>query len=250
MLQLLVGMVGSLVVLFAGTEIQPPVDQPPDQFHVPLSVVGAGPVAEAVKIVPQSELKFANIVRQAYDYSCGSAALTTILQSHLGMKVSEQQAMEGMLEKGEKDKIIARRGFSLLDMKRYLASLGLESQGFRAEVADLRKLEHPAIVPIDYGGFKHFVVLRGVRGGKAYIADPSAGHFVLSEEDFARWWDRSTVFVIYPARDAKPPALLALTDREMGVIDPDRWRDSVAVDNTAALRRAVDTSLGGVFYRR
>jgi len=250
MLQLLIGVVGSFVVLLAGTEHHPPVDQPSDQFPLPLSVVGGGPITETVKIVPQSEFKYANIVRQAYDYSCGSAALTTILQSHLGLKVSEQQAMEGMLEKGEKDKIIARRGFSLLDMKRYVASLGLDSQGFRAKVEDLRKLEHPAIVPIDYGGFKHFVVLRGVRDGKVYIADPSAGHFVLSVDEFAQWWDRNTLFVVYPAADQKPAGLLALSEREMGVIDPDRWRDGVSIDNTAALRRAVDTSLGGVYYRR
>lgn len=250
MLQLLIGVVGSLVVLLGVTETTPPQVQPRDQFQLPLSVVGGGPISEPVTLTPQSEFKYANIVRQAYDYSCGSAALTTILQSHLGLDVSEQQAMEGMLEKGEKDKIVARRGFSLLDMKRYVASLGLDSQGFRGSVADLARLKEPSIVPIDYGGFKHFVVVRGVREGRVYIADPSAGHFVLSVADFEHWWDRNTLFVIYPRSDKPPVARLALTDRELGVIDSDRVRDGIAIDNTDALRRAVDTGLGGVYYRR
>lgn len=32
--------------------------------------------------------------------------------------------MEGLLRYGEADKIVQRRGFSLLDMKRYAAALG------------------------------------------------------------------------------------------------------------------------------
>jgi predicted double-glycine peptidase len=42
--------------------------------------------------------------------------------------------MEGMMAHGEREKIVARRGFSLLDMKRYLATLGAEGNGFRADM--------------------------------------------------------------------------------------------------------------------
>jgi predicted double-glycine peptidase len=51
-------------------------------------------------------------------------------------------------------------------------------------------------VPIDYAGSKHFVVLRGIRDGVVYIADPSAGNIVFSVEEFARWWDKNTLFII------------------------------------------------------
>ena len=40
-----------------------------------------------------------------------------------------KQAMEGMLAHGEREKIIERRGFSLLDIKRYVESLGMRGRG-------------------------------------------------------------------------------------------------------------------------
>ncbi|MBV1774799.1 C39 family peptidase [Burkholderiaceae bacterium DAT-1] len=184
-------------------------------------MVGAGPVVDTVSIKPASELKFKNIVHQAFDYSCGSAALTTILKFHLGVEVSEQGAMEGMMDKGEKEKIIARRGFSLLDMKRYVASLGFDSAGFRATIDDLRKLDQPAVIPIDFGGSKHFVVYRGIREGLVYIADPSAGNIVFTEKQFAGLWDKNTLFIVYPAKDRPAIKQLALNEYELGVIDMD-----------------------------
>ena len=92
-----------------------PRDQPKEQVTLPMSAVGGGVAPEQVALRPQSEFKFDNIVHQAYDYSCGSAALTTVLRYHLGYEVTEQQAMEGMLTYGESDKIVARRGFSLVE---------------------------------------------------------------------------------------------------------------------------------------
>jgi len=145
---------------------------------------------------PFSELKYKNIVHQAYDYSCGSAALVTILKYHLGIDVTEQQSMEGMMAFGEKEKIIERRGFSLLDMKRYLASIQVDSAGFRAEMSDLLTLDAPGIVPIDYAGFKHFVVVKGIRDDRVFIADPSAGN--------THW--KSKLNIQVPPDQGPPPA--------------------------------------------
>jgi len=230
-----------------------PADRPQGQYELPQSMVGGAPVTEPVQIEPHSQLKFRNIVRQAYDYSCGSAALVTLLNNYLGLEVNEQQAMEGMLERGEKEKIIERRGFSLLDMKRYVASLGVESAGFRAEVKDLMTLEHPAIVPIDYAGFKHFVVLRGIRDDLVYLADPSAGNIVLSVHEFATLWDRNTLFILYPPKNRPALQKLALTDQELGVFDMDRVRDQANLQplgNAYLMERALNSGFGGVYLRR
>ncbi|OWW21036.1 C39 family peptidase [Noviherbaspirillum denitrificans] len=228
-------------------------DRPEGQYELPQSMVGGARITEPVRIEPYSQLKFQNIVRQAYDYSCGSAALVTLLVNYLGLDVNEQQAMEGMLERGEKEKIIERRGFSLLDMKRYVASLGIESGGFRAEVKDLLALDHPAIVPIDYAGFKHFVVFRGIRDELVYLADPSAGNIVLSVDEFASLWDRNTLFVLYPQKNRPALGKLALTDRELGVFDMDRVRDQANLQplgNAYLMERAVNSGFGGVYLRR
>ncbi len=248
MLLLFLGVVAAAIIGFGVETNHPPVDRPQTEFQLPMEKVGGGVTPAAVAIKPNSEFKFEHIVRQAYDYSCGSAALTTLLRYHLGLDVTEQQAMEGMLANGERDKIIARRGFSLLDMKRYVATLGSVGAGFRAEMSDLEKLEEPAIVPIDYAGFKHFVVFRGIRNGRVLLADPSAGHIAFSTADFAKLWDRNTLFVIYPST-TKPlvTSSLKLTDHEMGMIDPDQVRDDTALahaDNHPGLDQAVDRGIG------
>lgn len=83
-----------------------------------------GPAREHIGVTSWSALKDEGVVRQQYDFSCGSASLTTVLQEYIGLKVSEPDAMNGMLRYGETEKIVERRGFSLLDMKRYTAQIG------------------------------------------------------------------------------------------------------------------------------
>jgi predicted double-glycine peptidase len=227
-------------------------DRPLDRFDIPTTMSVAATGVQNVSMEPLSELKFKNIVHQAYDYSCGSAALVTILKYHLGIDVSEQQSMEGMMAFGEKDKIIERRGFSLLDMKRYLASIDVQGAGFRAEIADLLALDQPGIVPIDYAGFKHFVVLRGVRGGLVFLADPAMGNITFPIDEFATLWDRNTLFLAYPPKDRPPVARLALSDDELGVADMDRVRDRGLlrpIDNQLQMERLLN-GFGGVSIRK
>ena len=245
---ILLGVVAAMIGGAGANEFHPAQPQPADQFPLPMAQVGGGVSPQEARIEPYSEFKYRNIVRQAYDYSCGSAALVTVINNYLGIEVTEKDAMEGMLEHGEREKIIARRGFSLLDMKRYVATLGGDAAGFRADMKDLAELKQPAIVPIHYAGFKHFVVFRGMREGKVFIADPSAGHIVFSSDEFAQLWDRNTLFVLYPPKD-KPATLarLSLTDRELGVVDGDLVRPEAVLpqlDRTEALQRAVQSGLG------
>ncbi|MFL6675115.1 MAG: C39 family peptidase [Massilia sp.] len=229
-----------------------PVDRPLAQFDLPATLSVASSAPQSVRIEPFYELKYRNIVRQAYDYSCGSAALVTVLNYHIGIKVSEQESMEGMMAFGEKDKIIERRGFSLLDMKRYLASIGVDSAGFKAEMADLEKLDSPAIVPIEWAGIKHFVVLRGVRDATVFVADPANGNVTFSVAEFARLWEKNTLFVVYPPKDKPPVAGLALTDNELGVMDMDRVRDHAMLrplDTQPQVERLLN-GFGGVSIRK
>jgi len=242
---------GLVAIVISGSAVwsqHPPQDRPKDQFELQEATVGGGPITESVVIEPYEVMKYRHIVRQAYDYSCGSAALVTIMNFDLGVKVTEQQAMEGMMQHGEKEKIIARRGFSLLDMKRYLGSVGIDSAGFRGELTDLVGLDHPALVPIDFGGSKHFVVLRGIKNGVAYIADPSAGNIVFSQSKFASLWDRNTFFIVYPPKDKPALHQLALSDQELGVTDMDRIKDQAIMpplNNSLELERLVN-GYGGV----
>ena len=167
---------------------------------------------------PVSDFRFSNVVRQQYDYSCGSAAMTTLLNHYLGRNYTERQVMEGLLQFGETEKIVQRRGFSLLDMRRLATALGHPSGGFRAKLEDLKTLEHPAIVPIDYAGFKHFVVLRDYQNGHFYVADPAMGNLSFTETLFEKIWDQNVVYIIFPD-GYEPQEDLALTDYDLRQVD-------------------------------
>jgi predicted double-glycine peptidase len=108
-------------------------------------------------------------------------------------------------------------------------------------------------VPIDYAGSKHFVVLRGIRDGVVYIADPSAGNIVFSVEEFARWWDKNTLFIISPAKGQAPVRQLALNDLELGVVDMDRvtgkGRQDPLSNAAQLLMRAVNSGAAGTWMR-
>ena len=167
-----------------------------------------------VNVEPLDVQKFRNVVRQQYDYSCGSAALTTLLDYYLGRNFQERQVMEGLLRFGETERIVQRRGFSLLDMKRLVTALGHPSGGFKAEAKDLIALDHPAIAPIEYAGFKHFVVVRAVHEGRVYVADPALGNLSFTLDRFLEIWDNNVLFIVFP-NGHKPANGLELREEDM-----------------------------------
>lgn len=179
-----------------------------------------------VNVEPLSVKKFKNVVRQAYDYSCGSAALTTLLDFYLGRNFQERQVMEGLLRFGETERIVERRGFSMLDMKRLVTALGHPSGGFKAEASDLETLDHPAIAPIEYAGFKHFVVIRTVYDGRVYVADPALGNISFTLARFLEVWDNNVLFIVFP-NGHKPASGLELHEEDMRFVS-----DYIIAENT------------------
>ncbi|WP_374440422.1 C39 family peptidase [Pseudomonas panipatensis] len=211
-------LLGSLLGLFGFTQTVDTKPQPQGTVNLTQQLTPNGPLRESVQLEPMSQVQFRNVIRQAYDYSCGSAALTTLLDYYLGRNLEERQVMEGLLKYGEADKIVQRRGFSLLDMKRYASALGYKSGGFRAEFADLDALQNPALVPIHYAGFKHFVVVRDVYNEHVFVADPALGNISFTRARFEEIWDQNVLFVIYPSGQ-EPKNALALRDQDMRLVD-------------------------------
>lgn len=122
--------------------------------------------------------------------------------------------MEGLLRFGEYERIVERRSFSLLDMKRFVTAIGFESGGYRGEFSDLIKQDQPAIVPITYAGFKHFVVYKAYKDGRVYVADPALGNISFDEERFKQIWDNNTLFLIQVPKEQQKD-LLALQDSDL-----------------------------------
>lgn len=143
--------------------------------------------------------RFYTVVRQRYDFSCGSAALATLLHYHYGIPTDEDKTFQGMWDKGDQD-AIRKSGFSLLDMKRYLGSQGLETQGFRVTLAQIEQTNIPGIALIVTQGYRHFVVIKGVGPNSVLVGDPSRGLMRIPRAEFEKLWD-GLYFVITDARD-------------------------------------------------
>lgn len=147
-----------------------------------------------------AELRFRDVVRQKYDFSCGSAAVATLLTYEYLRPTTESEAFRFMYKTGDKKKI-RKHGFSLLDIKRYLGSLGYKSDGYSLSLDKLMELSLPAIVLIEINGYKHFVVVKGVSGQNVLIGDPAMGLRMESRTHFRKLWKNRIVFVIHEGPD-------------------------------------------------
>jgi uncharacterized protein len=152
------------------------------------------------------ERRFSDLVEQKTDFSCGAAALATVLRQAYWLDVTENQLIEGMLLTADQD-LVRTQGFSMLDMKRYVESIGMRARGYRIPSESLDRLTIPVVVLMDIRGYKHFVVLQKTEKNWVYIGDPVLGHKRYSREDFTKGWNGIIFAVIGPGYD-KHNALL------------------------------------------
>ena len=157
-----------------------------------------GPAPARISVVSYRDIPFRTVVRQRYDFSCGSAALATLLRYHYDRDVGEEQVFRAMYAAGDQD-AIRRVGFSLLDMKQFLEANGYQADGFRLGLADLAEMNKPAIVMINTAGYKHFVVFKGTNDGRVLIGDPALGLKIYTRDEFTAMWNGVAFVVREPA---------------------------------------------------
>lgn len=141
------------------------------------------------------ERGFSRTVHQQYDFSCGSAAVATLLTYQYHDPVSEQAVFRTMWENGNQAKI-RREGFSLLDIKHYLDARGYVSNGYVVPLDKLVQVGVPAIVLISDHGYNHFVVVKGMSDGRVLFGDPSRGARSMPRQRFERLQINPILFVI------------------------------------------------------
>ena len=112
---------------------------------------------------------------QMEDLECGAVCLRMVL-GYYGKWVSAEDIRQatGVSRNGSRAgrMVLAARG------------CGLEADGYRMDSIDQlrRKAYFPCILFLKY---HHFVVLEGIVGGKAYIADPAAGSYKISLDELS-----------------------------------------------------------------
>ena len=144
----------------------------PSQAQVRTHGEGGGHFS--LNVMSWRDIPFRSVVRQQYDYSCGSAAVATLLTYHYRTPRTEAEVFQAMYEAGDKKRIEAQ-GFSLLEMKLYLESQGYRADGFRMSYEALAGLNAPSIAMINTGNYRHFVVVKGVADSHILVGDPMLG---------------------------------------------------------------------------
>jgi len=161
-----------------------------------------GGISFAVPVTSMADIPFRTVVRQQYDYSCGSAALATLLHYHYNLPTGEAEIFKAMYATGDQAKI-QKVGFSLLDMKNYLAVRGFQADGYKLTFDQLVKINRPAIAVVTAGSYRHFVVVKGARKGKVLIGDPAGGLRTYDNDEFAKIWN-GVIFAIHDSKDVEP----------------------------------------------
>jgi predicted double-glycine peptidase len=190
-----VSRVRALTVL-AGLCVLPACTTAPAFDERPLYLGQVTPTQDIVgkRVTSFQERKFQEIVKQRTDFSCGAAAVATIFNYAYGRTTNETQILVNMLRVSDA-RVVRARGFSLLDIKRYVEAVGWRGEGYQVPFETLYELKVPAIVLLNTRGYKHFVVLRKARDGYVQLADPALGNRIMWREDFEAAWN-GIVFAI------------------------------------------------------
>jgi len=184
--------------------------------------VGGGAAVLAADSAPPVrsllEMRHQNVVLQQWELSCAAASLATILRYQHGVPVTERSVALGLIDREEyianPELVRLRQGFSLLDLKRFVDTLGYEGIGL-GQLAFPDLLERaPIIVPVNLQGYPHFVIFRGATSNAVLLADPAFGNVSMSITKFINGWieyqDIGRVgFVVTKAGMLAPPGRLS-----------------------------------------
>jgi predicted double-glycine peptidase len=193
------------------------------------TTIRGGMVRGVAPVVSWRELRDRNVVRQGFDYSCGAAALATLMRYYFGDDVSEEAILVDILRSMPLGDVQDREanGLSLLDLRLQAERMGYQATGVRLGVASLPALQGPVVVHLERADYRHFAVLRGVRGDRVYLADPSQGNLRLSVDRFVEEWSGVALVLGKPGFGLPQSHPLALEDPDPGPHEAQAARQSL-----------------------
>lgn len=200
--------------------------------------------------VPLSELRRKGAVLQAHEYSCGAAALATLM-GIFGKPVGETALLESIFPKGlpmetGPDGSRRLRALTLEDLERgarqagySVVSVKVDARGVEESLAELK----PAIARMFlYERTLHFVVLRDVKDGWVSISDPAYGNVRLPASRFLAAWEKGDRVLLtigrrpFYAWKTRDDGAMVLKRHESDVVGPEESSDPAPLYRTI-LRR-------------
>jgi predicted double-glycine peptidase len=179
-----------------------------------LSACDSGlPISE--RPISYQELRFANVVRQRFDFTCGAAALATLLNYFYSEHFTEAAFLDMLRSRytPEQWRAKANTGLSLGDLRFLATKVGYESAGAEVGLAGLTRLHGPVIVHLHRDTSDHFSVLRGISGDRVFLADSINGNERMRVEEFMQIYT-GAVLAVWKEGE-QPPLQYALK------VDPD-----------------------------
>ncbi|MEY4768697.1 MAG: hypothetical protein RL637_1336, partial [Pseudomonadota bacterium] len=163
-----------------------------------------------------TDIIFQGIIKQSHDYTCGSAALSTLINGLIeNSHISEANIMDNISSVNAEE-----QGYSAADLAKVSTQLGYPAQWRKIAKTELPKVKLPVLLLIGLNSeFPHYVVLKGIRNHEAYLADPIRGNIRIIYEDLIKeslndkyplWF----VMAINPSKNKPQDSVLYLSDDE------------------------------------
>ncbi|MGB1925179.1 MAG: C39 family peptidase [Rubripirellula sp.] len=153
------------------------------------------------------QLRNENVVMQQRDFSCGAAALATVLNYYWGENVSETALLliiANLLSREElEDRVL--NGLTLTDLKNVAQIGGFTAVLGKLTIEKLADTKLPLVVAITVNNYDHFVVFRGMDDEYVYIADPIFGKKKELIATFAEQWQQNAILAVI--KPGEPPKL-------------------------------------------
>ena len=165
-----------------------------------------------------TELKRRNVVMQERDFSCGAAALATLVKYHLGDNASEEFFLKKYqsLVSAETMRDRIENGLNMNDLEQLARGAGYETLKGTLTLEKLAESKVPLIVGISVQGYDHFVVYRGLDSEYIYLADPLRGNVRIFISEFLEQWQENGALAVV-RKDRDPPPSSPLTVRRSEV---------------------------------
>ena len=209
-------------------------------FSANATSLSVGGVRINKKVKTLKEIRKENVVTQTLDFSCGAAGLATLFHYYLNDPIPEIEIINSLLNTIPLEKVMARQGFSLFDLKKFAQSRGYKVTGYRMDFEYLKSIGKPVLVPIKFKNYRHFVVVKGVAGDRVFIADPAVGNMTIKDGKFKSMWTNGIGFVVeHPDKEVKGDYALRIDPEDIRMADYKSLRRFI---NPSQLRTTVFTN--------